>query len=61
MLTFSSCEKCVTCESKAYVDDVLMSTASTEFCGSSSEIDDYEGSTTSSVGGITTRTEVSCD
>ena len=61
LFVFSSCQQCVNCTSTATVDGNVVSTSTTEFCGNAAAINDYEQTTTTEAGGITTTTSIVCD
>tara|TARA_B100001250_G_C19156580_1_gene510378 strand:+ start:124 stop:348 length:225 start_codon:yes stop_codon:yes gene_type:complete len=61
LFIFSSCQQCVTCTATATVNGDVISTSTTEFCGNAAAINDYEQTTTTEAGGITTTTSIVCD
>ena len=61
LIVLSSCQQCVDCTSTATVDGNVISTSTTEFCGNAAAINDYEQTTTTDVGGVTTTTSIVCD
>ena len=61
LFAFSSCQQCVSCTATATVNGDVVSTSITEFCGNAAAINDYEQTTTTEAGGMTTSTSIICD
>ena len=61
LIVLSLCQQCVNCTTTATVDGNVISTSTTEFYGNAAAINDYEQTTTTDVGGVTTTTSIVCD